>query len=259
MTDVPAKWGFNDTQSLAAARRAVLAAIRSGNLAENRAAWVTYQELAEATIEPLPNRRTWARSRRLLARLRLIKQYQAWTSPWQVRSIWYALTAHIPPDNPYAKAQIGLILDKAGIWRGVQDRVGYWRELLHAARFADNMGYDEIWEDVREALARAAISRSFYAEFLQAHGRYDAAMLHYIDREQDECLTDRERGLVNLRLAQCYDALQDDMDEDGQASMQGLIEATIASAIEYLKGEPEQLQALRFLEAFEERTTNPSL
>ena len=66
------------------------------------------------------------------------------------------------------------------------------------------MGYSEVTELTDTALSRAVASRSFFAEHLQAIRRYDDAIAEYIDREQDECLTDRERGLV-LRCSEEVD------------------------------------------------------
>jgi len=113
------------------------------------------------------------------------------------------------------------------------------------------MGYLEISELPSVALHRAATSHSFLAEFLQATRRYDDAIDEYMEREQDECLTDRERGLVNLRLAECYQELLDQADSDDAVNLKDLLGASIESALEYLKHEPEQVQALRLQEEFE--------
>lgn len=154
----------------------------------------------------------------------------------------------------YAKAQIGLIFAKAAIWLECHDRVRYWGELADAAEYAGNMGYEGILVLTDPALKRAATSRSFFAEYLQAIRQYDDAVRAYIEREQDECLTALERGLVNVRLTECYQSLLEESPPGGRAELLRLFEAAVQRALGCLSDLPEKVHALRLLEELEATT-----
>jgi hypothetical protein len=191
MTDIPGRLGFHEVGQLADARAKVLEAIRSANLADYRAAWRHYQSLVEAHNKSLPTTLKWKVIRTIPARLVMARTAIRWAGFTHLRSAWRCYSEArraLPQDNPYAKAQIGSRFSKAAIWRAAHDRVRYWRELHEAATYAHYMGYGDIAVLANHALDRAARSRSFFAEYCQAIGRYDDAIEEYIEREQDECL-----------------------------------------------------------------------
>jgi hypothetical protein len=73
-----------------------------------------------------------------------------------------------------------------------------------------------------------------------------------LSAEQYPALTNRDRGLVNYRLAKCYQALLEYGPD--QPDVQELLNGTIQSALVYLEGEPEQAWALRLLDQVESDT-----
>jgi hypothetical protein len=256
MTADASFWGFYEDEPLMAARAEVISAIQTGDPPTYRAAWGRYQELAEAQIEKLPDKPTWARLRRAWAKTKIAWRILAKSGPvgWHDFRID---ASRLPKDNPHAKAQIGLIFAKADIWRECRDRARYWRELVDATDYGDGMDYDQARLATTPALRRAEASRSFYAEYLQARRRFEEAIEAYIDREQDECLTDRERGLVNLRLAECYDELLDEATGVDYIELRLLQNATLESAMQYLQGEPEFAQTERMLDDYLSKAAQP--
>ena len=256
MTAAASTWGFHEDEPLMEARAEVMSAIQTGDLPTYRAAWRHYQELAETQIEKLPDRPSWARLRRVWTKTRIATRILVKAGPagWHNYRI---AASRLPQDNPHAKGQIGLIMAKAAIWRESRDRARYWRQLVDATAYADNMGYDEIHDQTAHALLRAAGSRSFYAEYLQAIRDFERAIEAYIEREQDECLTDRERGLVNLRLAECYDELLEEATGLDWIELRVTQFATLESALQYLQGEPEYAQAERMLDDYISRSPDP--
>lgn len=212
-----ARLGFCNDDALRAARSDVLKAIWSSGLLDYQAAWTVFHRLADTQIDALPD-----------------------------------------VGDTRARALIGINLVKADIWREASDRVRYFHELglvEDAANELAEEGEDAELDEVRKitgtALGRAAKSHSFIAEFMQATGRFEYAINAYVEREQDECLTLREHGMVNLRLAECYRGLlhtgTDDFD-----FVQDTLETSIESALEYLKAEPEHFWALRMRDELEQ-------
>ncbi|HSX02139.1 MAG TPA: hypothetical protein VLI05_02370 [Candidatus Saccharimonadia bacterium] len=195
-----AAFDFGENDLLAAQRIVVVAAIRSGSLAEVRAAWRAYQVLAEASIEALTDE-----------------------------------------GGAHAHARIGLILAKAAIWQEAGDQVRYWEELMSAQDYAEGMAFDT--PGACSVLDQASAMNS--AEYLQAAGRYEAAIEAYIGREQLP-LTDHDRGLLNYRVAECYQALLPL--KPNQPEVADLLNASIQSALLYLEERPEQGWALRLLD-----------
>jgi hypothetical protein len=113
------------------------------------------------------------------------------------------------------------------------------------------MGYK--LSHVSKILDQAAASHPPLAELLQATEFYDNAITNYIERKQDPGLTDRERGLLNYRLAECCLALLDA--DPNQPEVRELLDGSLQSALLYLENELEQAWALRLLEKIE--STNP--
>lgn len=202
MNNLAAQCGFSE-DPLLAEREAVVAAIKSADLASFRSAWQRYQAAAEAQIETLPD-----------------------------------------AAGAYARAQIGLILAKADIWREAGDNVRYLEELHSARTYAEGMGYTDLTRLVDDAFN--LLVRPGQPETHQALEEYEAAIAAYIEREQDSGLTDPQRGLLNLRLAECYYALLQ-VDPD-QPEVTELLDGSLQSALVYLDGEPEQAWALRLLD-----------
>jgi hypothetical protein len=69
----------------------------------------------------------------------------------------------------------------------------------------------------------------------------------YIDYEQEPELTDKERGLANLRMAYCYAAI---LLLGADPGLTEHLEASLDSAMDYLTGEPEQVAAEALLDQF---------
>ena len=86
-------------------------------------------------------------------------------------------------------------------------------------------------------------------ERLQAEGEFEAALDDYTEREQDPGLSDRERGLLNLRMAECYIALG--VTPAADAPDLDPIEASLATAMECLAGLPEQAEVERLIDEFD--------
>jgi hypothetical protein len=195
---------------LYSARDAVIFAIGAGSVVELHVAWKHFQQSAEAKID-----------------------------------------ANIDTDDR-VKAQIGLILAKADVWRIVGDTVMFVEELLSAEEYARNMGgsFERIVLYTRRSIGTYAPATSFRAEHEQASGDIEAAIEHYIEREQYESMSDFERGMVNFRLAECYWELIRQKAGDMETLRDHAL-VSIYSALEYLGEVPQSFWALRLLETIE--------
>jgi len=83
-------------------------------------------------------------------------------------------------------------------------------------------------------------------EYFQDRHLFDYATEAYIEYEQSPSLTDRQRGIVNLRLSECYNSLIEDESAD-PTPLLDLLDGSLQSALLYLEGEPEQEEALQLL------------
>jgi len=215
---LPAALGYKETRQLRRAHRKVVRAIRlSTDLAAARPAWIRYQELAEAVINTKPD------------------EHQA-----------------------FARAQIGLIIAKAGIWYEAGVTVRYLEEIEDAFTYADNMGLVETATLLKLQLTFASRDISYLlsdqarayelelGEYFQDRHLFDYATEAYIEYEQSPSLTDRQRGIVNLRLSECYNSLIEDESAD-PTPLLDLLDGSLQSALLYLEGEPEQEEALQLL------------
>lgn len=145
-------------------------------------------------------------------------------------------------DNERCRAQVGLILAQALIWRDADEPVKFLRNVLSAREYAENMGFEDVLLTLDYELDKAIDS----GELLQARGEFDGAVNTYIELEKTD-MVDNKRGLLNLRLAECYQAI---IDED---RLQGAITAelrdrSMESALLYLVGHPDKAKAIAFFE-----------
>ena len=147
-------------------------------------------------------------------------------------------------ENERARAQVGLIIAQALIWREAGEPVKHLRSLLRAQEYAVNMGF----EDVLSALDAEIDANADSGELLQAQGEFDEAVGAYIEIEQAD-LTDNQRGVLNMRLAECYQDLLDD-NPNQSYFLKELLDGSLESAILYLEGDRDQLKALAFQEGF---------
>ncbi len=139
------------------------------------------------------------------------------------------------------RRRIGLMLAEARIWREAGEPAPWLRNLDFAYTNANNLrlvGYVVVIGTVLNAYWGTG-------ELLQAEERYDEAVSAYIDRESVRGLSDRDRGLLNLRLAECYRELLEADPADLQ--LRDLLGGSIQSALAYLEGELEELKALGLL------------
>ena len=219
---IPAALGYKETRQLRQAHRSVVRALRhSAEPAAARPAWLRYQELAEAMINTIPNE----------------------------------------PRALFARAQIGLIIAKAGIWYEAGVTARYLEELEDAFTYADNMGFVETATLLKLQLTFASRDISYLlsdqarayelelGDYFQNRRLFDYATEAYVEYEQSPSLTDRQRGMVNLRLAESYDALLKAEPAD-TALLLDLLDGSLQSALLYLEGEPEQATALTLLDQF---------
>jgi hypothetical protein len=175
-------------------------------------------------------------------------------SPLAFRSAWegYRLQADKRADedsNP--RLRVGRHLAMAAVWRAAHERVRYWRSLYEALELASEHHFEtELLEVVSRQLQQAQ-GGPYRAEYLQAIGHWEEALIAYEQLDADECLTDHKRGLLQLRMAECYQGqLEDGMDaEDAdpadQQLLHELLEHSIRSALAYLTGLPEKALAER--------------
>lgn len=149
-------------------------------------------------------------------------------------------------EGKYARAQIGLLIAKASIWREAGVTINYLKGLVDANEYAANMGFADVTRVLEPELARYVAS----GEMLEIEGQLDQALDSYIEREQEPDLTDTERGRLNLRMAYCYLGLiKQGAGEAGELSE--LLDGSLQSALAYFEGTPEQNKALRLLEELE--------
>ena len=143
--------------------------------------------------------------------------------------------------------QLGLLLARAAIWGEAGDQVRYFEALSSALLVAIQSHNDDIIVRIKRLLFHDDDPRALTPEYHQAIDRHEEAITGYLKRKQLRSLTHRERGLVNLRLAECYWALlQENRD---QPDLKALLDGSLASALGYLGGSPEQAWALRLLDA----------
>jgi hypothetical protein len=214
----PSYFGFDET-GLDDARAAVVKAIQAGTAEELQAAWTQYETLATARVDALS-------------------------------------------DDRRPRAQIGLIRAKAQIWGDAEDDVRYWQEMVLAEVYAERLGLNDFVVFSLNARALAYTLHDGGAN--QAMGKYwleiqenedatrcfEAALSDYVAKEQLR-MTDRDRGLLNLHMAECYDGLLQITPDDPELTEHR--DVSLATALEALDGEPEQARALRLLDEYEAR------
>ncbi len=141
-----------------------------------------------------------------------------------------------------ARARIGIKLIRAHIWQSAEELVCYLRELFEAHKQAEHLVLINVAATLT-GLLRRYVS---YGEYFQAQGLDEAAIEYYLHDEDDTGLTDKQRGILNLRLTECYRSLL--TTHPGDTDLKDLMDDSLQSALVYLDGEVEQGKAQRLLD-----------
>jgi hypothetical protein len=179
-------------------------------------------------------------------------------STTECRTAWAAYQAEVEcqvdavPAGAGARLQLAVIIDKALVWLAADELLAALRELIDAWTYADNLQDQAVVAEVQMAV----LAHRGTAEHLWATQQYDRALSHYETTEQEPSLTPRERGLLNLRLAELYTELRrqpphpDDFELPPQP-LALLAMESLQTALLNLDGLPEQAKALRLLDELE--------
>lgn len=141
------------------------------------------------------------------------------------------------------RARAGLLVVKAAILKEAGEIVSYLVDLNDAYTYLFGMGL----VDIATAVGNEFKPYRQSGELLESQRFFDAALDIYIEHEQED-LTDKERGLLNLRMAECYIGLRDSPDPYQEDPDPELLEGSVATAMECLTGEPEQMRVIRFMD-----------
>lgn len=114
---LPYQLGFFETPAMLEAKRSLVAALDYADREQQLRRWLTYQQLAEALIEALPDE-----------------------------------------GKAHARAQLGLMVTKALIWRHVGTPGRYQEELADAYTHAYHMGFDDVIPVLAEAQHRLGLT-----------------------------------------------------------------------------------------------------
>jgi hypothetical protein len=141
-----------------------------------------------------------------------------------------------------ASPQIGLIIAQALIWQEANEPVRAIRSLLQAKEYANNLTLVDITDIIDAELD----VHQGTGEELQGLYEFESAIDRYIEFEHVN-LTDRDRGLLNLRLAECYQGLlEQDSEKEETIWLEELRDASLDSAIVYLEGQPDLAKVVAF-------------
>jgi hypothetical protein len=209
---LPRRLGLEETEALRTVRTEVLNAISQGHTKPIQAAWLKYVLAADPQVE----------------------------------------TSDPHPTN---KARTGLTIAQALVYLEAGDTVRYLYQLMIADETARNSG----WTDIERITDAELRNRGTLAEYRQAQGFYkesigetDEARLKfeeatdiYVEAERVSDPEDHHvRGLLNLRLAECYGGLIGlRPDESALEVLRRFLFDSLQSAALYLQGQPEQTRA----------------
>lgn len=155
-------------------------------------------------------------------------------------------------DQRGTRLQLAVMIDKALVWLAADELLPALRELIDAWTYADNLGEQVVVAQLRTAV----LAHRGAPEHLWATGQYDAALSWYETIEQEPSLAPRERGLLNLRLAQFYTEMRRQPPplrefEPPPQPLATLAMESLQTALLELEGLPEQAKALRLLDELE--------